>query len=371
MQARCAFGYGINGTPHPARKRMQLLKALLASSVMLFISQTQADTARDYVSVVGSSTVYPFSTVVAEQLGRAGNYRTPKIEATGTGGGIKLFCSGIGVHYPDIVNASRTMKPSELQGCVRTGVKEIVEVKIGFDGIILAHSKDATGFDLDRKEIFLALAKNVPDPASPESGKLVVNPYKTWKQINPAFPDVKIEVLGPPPTSGTRDSFVELAMEVGCQGFNWINVLKKKDESRFRTVCHTVREDGAFIEAGENDNLIAQKLIANSRALGIFGFSFLEQNTDQISAVRVDGVVPEFETIASRTYPISRPLYFYVKKAHVGVIPGLDAYIAEFTSEKAVGDEGYLIDKGLVPLPLAERKTVAADAKKLKILVIQ
>lgn len=345
---------------------MQYLKALVVSSAMLFFNQAMAETARDYVSVVGSSTVYPFSTVVAEQLGRAGGFKTPKVEATGTGGGIKLFCGGVGVHYPDIVNASRTMKPSELEACAKAGVKEIIEVKIGFDGIIIARAKSGTGFNLTRKEIFLALAKNVPDPANPESGKLVENPYKSWKQLNPTFPDTRIEVLGPPPTSGTRDSFVELAMEVGCRGYNWINALKTKDENKFKSLCHTVREDGAFIEAGENDNLIVQKLIANPKALGIFGYSFMEQNTDQIAPVQVDGIPPEFETIASQTYPISRPLYFYAKKAHVGVIPGIDAYITEFTSEKALGDEGYLTDKGLVPLPAGERKLVATDAKSLK-----
>ncbi len=348
---------------------MQRLKTLLiGSGLLLATSQILAESARDYVSVVGSSTVYPFSTVVAEQLGRTAGIKTPKIESTGTGGGIKLFCSGVGVQYPDIANASRTIKASELEACAKAGVKDIVEVKIGYDGIVIAHAKSEPGFNLTRKEIFLALAKTVPDPASPESGKMVDNPYKTWKQVNPAFPDTKIEVLGPPPTSGTRDSFVELAMEGGCQGFKWITELKTRDEAKFKALCHTVREDGAFIEAGENDNLIVQKLIANPRALGVFGYSFMEQNTDQIAPVQVDGVAPEYDTIAGQKYPIARPLYFYVKKAHVGMIKGIDAYIAEFTSDKATGDEGYLADKGLIALPAAERKTVAANARALKTL---
>jgi len=351
---------------------MQRLKLLLIGSGLLFTTlQSQAESGRDYVSVVGSSTVYPFSTVVAEQLGRSGSIKTPKIESTGTGGGIKLFCSGVGVQYPDIANASRAIKPSELEACVKAGVKEIVEVKIGYDGIIMAHAKSEAGFNLTRKEIFLALAKNVPDPASPESGKRVENPYKTWKQINPAFPDTKIEVLGPPPTSGTRDSFVELGMEAGCEAYPWIKALKARDEANFKALCHTVREDGSFIETGENDNLIVQKLIANPKALGVFGYSFLEQNTDQLTPVQIDGVTPEYDTIAGQKYPIARPLYFYVKKAHVGVIKGIEDYIAEFTSDKAAGDEGYLIDKGLIPLPVAERKTVAANAKSLKTLVIK
>ena len=350
---------------------MQILKALVVSSGLLLTGQVMAETARDYINVVGSSTVYPFSTVVAEQLGRSGGVKTPKVEATGTGGGIKLFCSGVGVQYPDIVNASRTIKPSELESCVKAGVKDIVEVKIGFDGIIVAHAKGASAFSLTRKEIFLALAKKVPDPASPDSGALVDNPYKVWKQVNPSFPDTKIEVLGPPPTSGTRDSFVELAMEAGCVDFGWIAALKTKDDNRFKGLCHTVREDGSFIEAGENDNLIVQKLIANPKALGIFGYSFMEQNADQISPLAIDGVVPEYETIASQKYPIARPLYFYVKKAHADVIPGIKAYIAEFTSDKALGDEGYLVDKGLVPLPVNERKAMATDANNLKTIPVK
>ena len=351
---------------------MQRLSSLLIGTGLLFTAlQGLAESGRDYVNVVGSSTVYPFSTVVAEQLGRTSGIKTPKIESTGTGGGIKLFCSGVGVQYPDIANASRPIKPSELEACVKAGVKDIVEVKVGYDGIIMAHAKNETGFNLTRKEIFLALAKNVPDPANPESGKLVENPYKTWKQVNPAFPDNKIEVLGPPPTSGTRDSFVELGMEAGCQGFKWIGELKARDEAKFKALCHTIREDGSFIETGENDNLIVQKLIANPKALGIFGYSFLEQNTDQITPVQIDGIPPDYDAIAGQKYPIARPLYFYVKKAHVGMIKGIEAYITEFTSDKAVGEEGYLIDKGLISLPTAERKTIAANARGLKTLVIQ
>lgn len=329
-------------------------------------AQAYAQAARDYISIVGSSTVYPFATVVAEQFGRGGKFKTPKIEATGTGGGIKLFCSGVGVQYPDIANASRRMKKSELAACQKAGVKEITEVKIGYDGIVLARAKSGGAMELTRREVFLALAKKVPDPACQECEKLVDNPYTTWNQINPALPNVKIEVLGPPPTSGTRDAFSELALEGGCQTFKWIKSWKEKDKAQYKGICHTVREDGAYIEAGENDNLIVQKLSANPKALGIFGFSFLDQNGDKISAVSVDGVVPDYDTISAQQYPVSRPLFFYVKKAHVGVIPGIEAYISEFTSDKAMGDEGYLTDKGLIPLPGDERKEVAQNAKNLK-----
>ncbi|MBP1152901.1 MULTISPECIES: PstS family phosphate ABC transporter substrate-binding protein [Methylocaldum] len=335
-------------------------------SMALFGAKAHAEAARDYISIVGSSTVYPFATVVAEQFGRGGKFKTPKIESTGTGGGIKLFCSGVGVQYPDIANASRPMKKAELAACQKAGVKEITEVKIGYDGIVLAHAKSAEAMELTRREVFLALAKKVPDPSCQECDKLVDNPYKTWNQINPALPNVKIEVLGPPPTSGTRDAFAELALEGGCQTFKWIKAWKEKDEAQYKGICQTVREDGAYIEAGENDNLIVQKLNANPKALGIFGFSFLDQNGDKISAIPMDGIAPDYDTISAQQYPVSRPMFFYVKKAHVGVIPGIEAYVAEFTSEKAMGEEGYLTDKGLIPLPNSERKEVAQNAKSLK-----
>jgi phosphate transport system substrate-binding protein len=254
---------------------------------------TQAQSSRDYIAVVGSSTVYPFTTTVAEQFGKGGKFKTPKVESTGTGGGFKLFCSGVGVQYPDISNASRAIKASEVETCAKNGVKDIIEVKVGYDGIVLANSKKASLYKVTRREVFLALAKNVPDPANPTA--LVPNPYKTWNQINKALPADKIEVLGPPPTSGTRDAFVELVMEEGCQSFSWIKTLKGVDEARFKRVCDSVREDGAYVEAGENDNLIVQKLEANPKALGIFGFSFLEENVSRIEGSFIDGVEPTFD----------------------------------------------------------------------------
>ena len=319
--------------------------------------------ARDYVSVVGSSTVYPFATVVAEQFGKSTKFRTPKIESTGSGGGLKLFCAGIGVNHPDITNSSRRIKQSEVKRCTDNGVADIIEVKVGYDGIVLANSKKTDVMEVSRRDIFLALAREVPNPAS--TTDLVLNPYQTWKDVNDALPDRKIVVLGPPPTSGTRDAFAELALEGGCKTFDFIKAMKKEDKKAYQAVCHSIREDGAYVEAGENDNLIVQKLEADPGAFGVFGFSFLDQNLDKLQGSMVDGVGPEFEAIASGDYSVSRPLYFYVKKAHVGQIPGIEGYLAEFTSDKAWGDDGYLTDKGLIPMPEEERMKFASDVKNL------
>ncbi len=341
------------------------LTGTVCLAVLGMLSGTvHAQAARDYISIVGSSTVYPFATVVAEQFGRVSGYKTPKIESTGSGGGLKLFCAGVGVAYPDISNSSRRIKPSEVENCSAHGVKAIVEVKIGYDGIVLANSVKADLFKLTLRDIFLALAKEVPDPDGAE--QLVPNPYQRWNEIDTALPATAIEVLGPPPTSGTRDAFVELAMQGGCKTFAWIAAVKKQDKGKFKRICHTIREDGRFIEAGENDNLIVQKLKANPKALGIFGYSYLEQNGDIIQGSLVDGQAPTFEAIASGEYPISRPLYFYVKKAHVDAIPGMREYLAEFTSERAMGEDGYLADKGLIPLSEEERAAVVQVVKSLR-----
>ncbi|CAG36610.1 PstS family phosphate ABC transporter substrate-binding protein [Desulfotalea psychrophila] len=344
---------------------MKVKTVLLGCTISLLAAGT-ALAARDYISVVGSSTVYPFATVVAEQFGKTTNFATPKIESTGSGGGFKLFCSGLGVNYPDITNASRAIKSSEFNQCQANGVGDIVEVKIGYDGIVLANSKERAPLKLSRKEIFMALAMQVPDPQDPT--KMIANPYKTWRDVNPQLPATQIEVLGPPPTSGTRDAFVELAMESGAKQFDSIKALKKADKKAYKKICHTIREDGAYIEAGENDNLIVQKLQANPAAVGIFGFSFLEQNADLVQGSFIEGMEPTFEAIADGSYPVSRPLFFYVKKAHVDVIPGMKGFLAEFTSEKAWGDEGYLADKGMIPMPEAERAEYAQAVKELKTL---
>lgn len=320
--------------------------------------------ARDKIQIVGSSTVFPFSTAVAEQFGKKTPFSAPVVEATGSGGGIKLFCSGVGEGTPDVTNASRRMKQSEFEQCIANGVTP-VEVKIGFDGIVLANSKSGEDFALTRKQIFMALAKNVP-----VDGEMVPNPYDKWSDIDASLPDLKIEVLGPPPTSGTRDAFVEIAMRGGAKKFELLATLRKEDKKAFKAIAKNMREDGAFIEAGENDNLIVQKLEANPSALGIFGFSFLDQNADKLKGATVGGTAPEFDEIADGNYPISRSLFFYVKKEHVGVISGIQEYVAEFTAEDTWGEEGYLSDKGLIPLSEDEREAGAASAKNLTSLAL-
>jgi phosphate transport system substrate-binding protein len=329
------------------------------AAIALFAGAAQAQ--RDQIRIVGSSTVYPFATKVAEQFGRTTSFSTPVIESTGSGGGLKLFCAGVGVEHPDITNSSRAIKSSEVETCRKNGVTDITEVKIGYDGIVLANSKKSKQMSITRKQLFLALAKDVPDG----SGGLKPNPYKKWSEIDRSLPDTRIEVLGPPPTSGTRDAFVELAMEGGCTSWDWINDLKKSDGDKYKAVCHGIREDGMFVEAGENDNLIVQKLDANPTAFGVFGFSFLDQNADKLQGSKVDGVAPQFESIADGSYPVSRPLFFYVKGAHANVIPGIKEYVKEFISDRSWGDGGYLSDAGLIPLPMDERKRVGDDARSL------
>lgn len=346
---------------------MPAIKSFIALGLTALIGMSMttpanAQSSRDYVYVVGSSTVYPFATVVAERFGRGSEFKTPKIESTGSGGGLKLFCDGVGVDYPDVTNSSRAIKQSEIDSCAANGVTEIIEVKIGYDGIVFANALESTSFSLSRRDIFLALAKEVP---SDTEGELIENPYNTWADVNGDLPDVKIEVLGPPPTSGTRDAFVELAMEGGCKTVPWIKALKDSDKNRYKAVCHTIREDGAFVEAGENDNLIVQKLQANPNAFGIFGFSFLDQNKEKVKGAQIDDVTPTFDAIADGDYPVSRPLFFYVKKAHVDVIPGLRGYLREFSSERAWGEEGYLSDRGLIPMPDAERAQIARNVREL------
>jgi len=315
--------------------------------------------ARDQIRIVGSSTVFPFSTAVAEQFGKTSSFATPVVESTGSGGGMKLFCAGVGEDHPDMTNASRRMKKSEFETCTKNGI-DITEVKIGFDGIVIANSKAGPDMSLTLDQVFLALAKEVP-----MNGKLVANPYKMWSDIDASMPKTRIEVLGPPPTSGTRDAFVEIAMEGGCK-----KVAGAKELGLAKKACHEIREDGAFIEAGENDNLIVQKLEANPDAFGIFGFSFLDQNSDKVKGAKVNGTSPEFEEIAAGNYPISRSLYFYVKQQHVGVIPGIKEFVAEFTSENAWGPDGYLVDKGLIPLPDDARSAMMKQAQGLSPLAM-
>ena len=341
---------------------MNIVKITMAGLMLATASVSVASAARDQIRIVGSSTVYPFTTAVAEAFGKTSGMKTPVVESTGTGGGMKLFCAGVGEEHPDFTNASRQIKKSEFEDCAKNGVTEIVEIKVGFDGLSLAQSKDAAGFALTKQQVFQALAKEVPGA----DGKLVANPYKTWADIDPSLPATKIEVLGPPPTSGTRDSFVELVMEKGAEKFETLAAMKKEDAKAFEKVWKSIREDGAYVEAGENDNLIVQKLEANKDAVGIFGFSFLEENASVIKGLTMDGVTPSYETIASGEYKVSRPLYVYAKKAHVGVIPGVAEFAAEYVSDKAISEEGYLADKALITLPGEDAKKTAAVATAME-----
>lgn len=336
------------------------MKRFLLTVSLVALTAVPALAARDQIRIVGSSTVYPFTTAVAEQFGKASGMKTPVVEATGTGGGMKLFCAGVGEDTPDFTNASRRIKKGEFEDCAKNGVTEVVEIKVGFDGLSIAQSKEAKELALTKQQVFQALAKEVPD----KDGKLIPNPNKMWSDIDPSLPAIKIEVLGPPPTSGTRDSFAELVMEAGALKFPAMEEMKKADAKAFEKVWKSIREDGAYVEAGENDNLIVQKLQANPNALGIFGYSFLEQNSNAIKDVAIDGVKASYESIADGSYKVARPLYVYAKKQHIGVIPGMKEFIAEYVSDKALGEDGYLAEKGLVTLPgeQAEKTRAVADS---------
>ncbi|MDC9700891.1 MAG: substrate-binding domain-containing protein [Alphaproteobacteria bacterium] len=330
--------------------------------VLAFIFVSGFVVARERVLIVGSSTVFPFSATVAERFGQRTRFKTPIVEVNGTGGGMKLFCAGLGAEYPDIVNASRQIRESEWLQCQANGIS-VIEVKVGLDAVVIANSISGPEFELTFADIFQALARHVVI-----DGKLTANPYRTWRDVNPALPDIEIRVFGPPMTSGTRDSLSELIMESGSVIFPALRLLAKSDLGAFRKVAHGFREDGHFIEAGENDNLIVQKLIANPTSFGIFGFSFLNQNAGKVKGLRIEGARPDFDTISSGFYRVSRPVYIYIKKEHIGIISGLKEYIAEYTSERALGDEGYLADKGLISFPPDERERIARIAREMVVL---
>ena len=340
------------------------MKRILLTASLVALTAVPAFAARDQIRIVGSSTVYPFTTAVAEQFGKSTGMKTPVVESTGTGGGFKLFCSGLGEDTPDFTNASRAIKKGEFEDCAKNGVTDIIEIKVGFDGLSIAQSKDAPEVALTKQQVFLALAKEIPD----KDGKLIANPNMTWKDVDASLPDVKIEVLGPPPTSGTRDSFAELVMEAGVLTMPGMADMKKADAKAFEKVWKSIREDGAYVEAGENDNLIVQKLQANPNAFGIFGYSFLEQNANTIKDVQIDGVKASYESIADGTYKVSRPLFVYAKKQHIGQIPGMAEFITEYVSDKALGEDGYLAEKGLVTLPGEQADKTRAVAKDLTVL---
>lgn len=324
--------------------------------------------ARDQLKIVGSSTVYPYAQAVAEEFAKKTGNKAPVLESTGSGGGMKIFCQGLGEANPDITNASRAMKKSEWELCEKNGVNDITEIQIGYDGLSIAASKKAKPMDLTKAQIFLALASEVPD-----GDKLVPNPNKKWSDVDKSLPDVAITAYGPPPTSGTRDAFVELAMHEGCEALDYFK--KKKGEldkkaygDLVKEKCTPMRQDGPFIEAGENDNLIVQRIEADPNAVGIFGYSFLYENQDKLQGVKIDGVEPSFDTIADGSYGLSRPLFFYIKNAHRKVIPGMNEYIEEFLSGDAIGPDGYAHERGLValsPEALKEMQDRAKNATKM------
>jgi phosphate transport system substrate-binding protein len=310
--------------------------------------------ARDQIRIVGSSTVFPYTQAVAEEFAAATGNPSPVVESTGTGGGMQIFCQGLGESHPDVTGASRAMKASEHKLCTENGVESVTEVLLGYDGLSVAHAAGAPEMDLTKAHLYQALASEVP-----VDGEIVANPYENWSEIDPALPDQPIQVFGPPPTSGTRDAFVELVMMEGCEAFEAVTAL---GEDEMEQVCSRMRQDGPFIEAGENDNLIVQRLKADPAALGIFGYSFLYENQDTLRPVAIEGVEPNEETIASGEYAISRPLFFYIKNAHRGVIPGLEEFVQEYVSDAAMGPGGYLSERGLIPLDDEKRQQVQSGA---------
>jgi phosphate transport system substrate-binding protein len=332
------------------------LAALLAASLAACSGGS-----RTQIRIVGSSTVYPFTTAVAEQFKRKwSEFPAPIVESTGTGGGIKLMCAGLGAQFPDAANASRRIKQSEVDDCAKHGVKGLIELQVGIDGLVIAQARRANFPSLTERDVYLALAAN-PFGKGP-------NRARTWRDVNPALPAIRIEVIGPPPTSGTRDSFNELYMLKGCDSEPAMQTLKKRDETAHKQICEKVREDGAYVEGGENDNLIVQKVSANPQALGIFGFSFMEENADRVKDVPLAGVTATYDNIASGKFPASRPLYVYVKAQHVPAVRGMREFLAEYARESTWGRSGYLARKGLVAAPEAVRRAGEATARNLTVL---
>jgi len=338
------------------------MKRLIGAAAALGLMATapSAYAARDYVWAAGSSTVFPFSTRTAENFAKKTGKKAPKIESLGTGGGFKLFCGGAGEGFPDIANASRPMKKSEFEACKAKGVKDIIEIKIGFDGIVIAMDKSAPNYNFKLEHLYLGLSQNTL-----RGGQFVANPYKTWKEVGAELPGNRILVYGPPPTSGTRDAWIELAMEGGAKKFPTLKALAESDEKAFKAKAHPLRMDGAWVDAGENDNAIVGTIEKTPGALGVFGYSFLEENGSRIKAASVNGIKPTPATIANGTYPVSRSLFIYVKKSSVGVVPGLKDFLTEFTSDAAAGRGGYLSQRGLIPLPPAQHAAMKAVAVKL------
>ncbi len=338
------------------QNKFALAAVMVAAGVTLAAAPVQAQS-RDQIRIVGSSTVFPFSTLVAENFGKLGKFKTPVVESVGTGGGFKAFCVGVGPQYPDISNASRPIKDSEAAMCKANGVTDITEFTIGYDGITVAVNAKSKAFPITTKQLWQALAAEVP-----VGGKLVKNPATKWSDIDPALPKTEIEVYGPAKVHGTRDAFTELVMDVGCEAFPEVKALTGDAKKK---VCQTIREDGAWIDVSEDYALIVGKLSSSPDAVGVFTFFYVDQNRDKVRALPVNGVEATFENILSKKYPVSRPLFFYVKNAHVKAIPGMAEYVNEFLSTKAAGEDGYLVAKGLIPLAAAELKKQQAAAAAL------
>ena len=327
-------------------------------SLLVAIAISGVASARDQIKIVGSSTVYPYATVVAEKFGKSG-FKTPVIESTGTGGGMKLFCAGVGTQHPDITNASRAIKSKEKALCAKNGVKDIVEIVVGNDGISFAHSVKAKDMNFTKEQLWRALAHDVD-----VNGKVVKNPYKKWSDIDKSLPNKGIKILVPPPTSGTRDAWNSLVMGKGCS--KAAKAAFTAAGKKAKKACAKLREDGLAVEAGENDTLIVNKLAADPDMFGLFGFSYLVANKDKIKATKIEGKLPSLASIQDYSYPIARPLFFYVKKAHVGTVPGIKEYLKEFTAKGTMGPKGYLTDIGLVPLDSKSYKKTRTAGTKLK-----
>jgi phosphate transport system substrate-binding protein len=337
-------------------------KALLAASFLLVASGCSGERP-NAISVVGSSTLFPFSSAAAEQFAARGLFRAPKVESTGTGGGLAIFCRGIGPNQPDIANASRRIKKGEFETCAKAGVTEIVEVKLGYDGIVIANAKAGPTAAFTKAQFWEGLAKEIWDEGQ---GKFIPNPHKRWSDVSPELPDIAIDVMGPPPTSGTRDAFVELVLEKGAADIPALKALKEQDDKEFKIRAGTLREDGAWKDSGENDNLIVQALSRSPEQFGVFGFSFYEENADRVQAAPLNGALPSAEAIIDGSYAASRSLYFYVKKAHVGKTAGLKEFAIELVSPQAAGLRGYLRGRGMVPLAPDELAVQQQTVEALK-----
>jgi phosphate transport system substrate-binding protein len=310
------------------------------------------------IKIVGSSTVAPFSTTVAEQFGAVSPHPAPIVETTGTGGGFKAFCNAIGPDEPSIINASRKIKDGERALCLDAGITDPFELKIGYDGIVLANAKPGPDLNLTKTEIFTALAAELPDG----SDDWQANPHRFWSEINPELPNMRILVSGPPPTSGTRDAFAEIVMERGALGIPEFQALQASDPAAFSARAREIRNDGAWIDSGENDSSIINTLLRNEDSVGVLGYSFLEQNLDRVKGGMIGDVVPSFENISSGKYGVSRSMYVYVKRENLTIVPGLFEFVEEFTQEDAWGPDGYLAEKGLIPLPQDERALIRTAA---------